>query len=189
MREIYVKTEATTEPISLNEVKSFVGYNGSDSTVETMLEYYTTSARLRCEHFTGRNFAEKTMVLSDSEVDTNKKTGAMIKLPYGPVYEVSSIKIYDTYGVLDSTLTADDDYYILYDFDKVVRFESFFDGAYLKIEYTSGYGANTFTLPKPLRMALLQQIKWDYDHRGSTADDQLTGEVKAMLRPYQCSFL
>jgi uncharacterized phiE125 gp8 family phage protein len=183
MRELYVHTEATTEPVLLDEVRDFVGYRGTDADTQTMLEYLSVAARLKIEHFLGRNLAEKTMVLATDSVSMS------VELPYGPIYQVSSVAIYDTYGVLDSTLTVDDDYYVLGDFDKWIRLESFFTGGYIKITYTAGYGSNTFALPKALRMALLRQIKYDFDQRGNPNAAAIAPEIETMLGGFRCSFL
>jgi len=183
MRELYVKTEATTEPISVQEMKTYAGYLGGDASTENMLEYLLISARLRLENYTGRNFVEKTMVLNTDKVLPR------LDLPYGPINSIESIKIYDEDGVLDETLVADDDYYLLGDFDKSIRFETFSGGGYMSIEYKAGYGADTFELPKAIRMALLRQVKYDYDNRGNPTADTIISEVKNMIESYVCSYL
>ena len=183
MRELYVKTEAATEPISMADAKTYLNYLGGDAGGESTIEYLITSARLRLENYTGRNFVEKTMILNIDEVHPR------LELPFGPINEVVSIKIYDDDGVLDETLVADDDYYILGDFDKNIRFETFSGGGYMSIEYTAGYGDDTFDLPKAIRMALLRQVKYDFDNRGNPTADTITSEVRNMIDAYKCSYL
>jgi len=144
-----------------------------------LIEDLITSARLRLEQFTGRNFVEKTMLLSTDEVDVN------VVLPFGPVYEVDSVKVYDTYGDLDETLTADDDYYLIGEFDKYVKFESLANGAYMKVQYKSGYDSdNTYPLPGAIKTAMMRQVKYDYDNRGSVEAEPITRQVMNMLSPY-----
>jgi uncharacterized phiE125 gp8 family phage protein len=183
MREVYAKTDAAEEPVTASEISTYVNYGGTDAGTVAMLYDIATAARIKLEHFTGRNFVEKTMVLNTDDVKMS------VPLPYGPIYEVVSVKVYDTYGVLDDTLTADDDYYLLGDFDKWVRIESFFTGGYVKIEYKAGYGSNTFALPDAIKTAILKQAKFDYDHRGATDVPVVLPEVQNLLIAYQCSFL
>ena len=183
MREVYIKTDAATEPVTSAEIATYVGYSGADAATLSMLSDIASAARIRLEHFTGRNFAEKTMVLSTDDVKMS------VQLPYGPIRDIVSVGVYDTYGVLDDTLTADEDYYLLGDFDKWVRLESFFTGGYVKIEYRAGYGANTFVLPKAIKTCILKQSKFDFDHRGFTESIAILPEIQNILTAYQCSFL
>jgi uncharacterized phiE125 gp8 family phage protein len=183
MRELIVKTEGTTEPVTVAELRNFVGYPGTDSSIETVIENLGKSARLRLEQYCGRNFIEKTMILTESNVKRS------LQLPFGPIYEIESVKVYDSYGVLDETLTADDDYYLIGEFDKYCKFESWFDGAYVKIEYTAGYGENTYDLPQALKDAILMQSKYDFDHRSRSDAQVITSEVMNLLTPYRWSFL
>ena len=183
MRELIVKTEASTEPVSLAEAKDYINYLGTDSGTEDIIEFIITSARLRLEHYLGRNMAEKTMVLNISDV-TNK-----IDLPYGPINAIVDVKVYDEDGAEDETLTADDDYYLIGDFDKFLKMESYALGGYLNIEYTAGYGANTYTLPGPLKTALLRQIKYDYDNRGRGDAEAIENNVRKMLDGYKRVFV
>ena len=183
MRELIVKTEGTTEPVTVADAKAFVNYIGTDATYETAIENLAKSARLRLEQYCGRNFVEKTMLLNVSDVRIK------LELPFGPIRAITSVKVYDSYGVLDSTLVADDDYYLIGDFDKYLKLESWFNGSYLQIEYTAGYGANTYALPQALKDAILMQTKFDFDHRGTQDRVSIMSEVKNMVGPYRCSFL
>lgn len=183
MRELIVHTEATTEPVTTAELQSFVGYPGTDATIQTLLDNMGKSARLRLEQYCNRNFAEKTMILTDSDVSRS------LRLPFGPINAVSAVAVYDEYGDLDQTLTADDDYYLIGEFDKYLKLESWFDGAYIKVTYTAGYGDNTYDLPQAVKDAILMQTKYDYDHRGRSDADVIATNVKNLLGPYRCSFL
>lgn len=184
MREVIVKTEGTTEPVTLAQAKVFINYLGDDASVETLIQSLLLSARIKLEQFTGRNFVEKTMILSTDNA------GISIELPFGPIYSVTSVKVYDTYGVLNQTLTEDEDYYLIGNFDKYVRLESFFNGAYLDVEYTSGYhSTHTYELPEVMKNAIKRQVKYDFDNRGNTSAEPIVSEVKTMLAPYVCNFL
>lgn len=182
MREVIISTEGS-EPVTTAELKTYVGYLGSDTATETLLENLGKSARLRLEQYTGRNFVEKTMILAIDGV------GVSVPLPYGPVNSVTSVEVYDVYGALDSTLIADDDYYLVGEFDKYIRLESWFHGAYLKITYKSGYKSDGYALPQALKDAILMQAKYDFDNRGTGEREPVISDVKNMLIPYRCSFL
>lgn len=183
MRELIIKTEGTTEPVSQSELTSFVGYLGSDATTTAMIESLGLSARLRLEQYTGRNFVEKTMTFALDSVGIN------VPLPMGPISSIDSVEVYDVYGVLDDTLTADDDYYLVGEFDKYLKLESWFHGAYIKIEYKAGYKAAGYPLPEALKNAIKMQAKHDFDNRGRYDTDTIISEVKNMVLPYRCSFL
>jgi uncharacterized phiE125 gp8 family phage protein len=183
MRELIIKTEASSEPVTLAEAKDYIGYMGTDSGTEATINFLITSARLRLEHYIGRNFAEKTMVLNISKVEPK------MELPYGPINAVTHVKVFDADGVEDETLTADDDYYLLGDMDKILKLESYSTGGYLNIEYTAGYGDNTYDLPGPLKTALLRQVKYDYDNRGRGDAQAIENEVAKALIPYMVDFL
>jgi uncharacterized phiE125 gp8 family phage protein len=182
MRELYIKTEGT-EPVTQSELTAYLNYGGTDAGTLSLITELATAARLKLENFTGRNFTEKTMVLNTDDVKTT------VVLPQAPINEIVSIKVYDEDGVLDETLTAGTDYYLLGDFDKWIRLESFFTGGYLSIEYTAGYGDNTFDLPDTLKSAIMRQTKYDYDYRGSVEIAAIVPEVQKLLIAYQCSFL
>lgn len=182
MRELYIKTEGS-EPVTVAQLKDFVNYLGSDSDYESMIETIGKAARLRLEQYTGRNFVEKTMVLN-----TDSPTYRM-ELPFGPVRDIVSVKAYDEDGVLDETLTADDDYFLLGDFDKIMKLESFNTGGYIAIEYRAGYGDNTFDLPDAMTQAIKRQVKYDFDRRGNVENETIAPEVKMMLDPYKKMFI
>jgi len=182
MREVYIKTEGT-EPVTTAELKTFVNYLGSEADFETMLAALGSAARLRLEQYTGRNFVEKTMVMNVDEMPFN------FHLPFGPIRDIVSVKTYDEYGVLDETLTADDDYYLIGDFDKFIKFETFASGGYVSIEYRAGYGENTFDLPEAMEYAIKRQTKYDFDNRGNSEAEAINPTVRKLLMPYRASYL
>ena len=47
MRELIIKTEASSEPVTLAEAKDYIGYMGTDSGTEATINFLITSARLR----------------------------------------------------------------------------------------------------------------------------------------------
>lgn len=183
MRELIVKTEGTTEPVTSAELLSYVGYLGNDSASTALIVSLGKSARLRLEQYTGRNFVEKTMLFSLDSV------GIQVPLPMGPIDSIVSVKVYDSDGDLDSTLTADDDYHLIGEFDKYLRLESWFHGAYILIEYKAGYKSTGYALPEALKTAIMMQAKHDFDNRGRYDTDTIISNVKNLILPYRCSFL
>lgn len=182
MRDVFISTEATTEPITLDEMRAYVGYTGNEANVDQMLVNLAKAARLRLEQFCGRNFAEKTMTMN---VDTMR---TRFYLPFPPVNSVTSIKVYDEDGDLDATWTEDDEYFVLGDFHKYLRFENYATGEYVNIIYKSGYKSGGYELPRAVKDSILTQLKYNFEHRsggGASGDVMLSNEAKLLVAPYR----
>ena len=184
MRELYILTEGTTEPIPIDQVKAYVDYLGSDSETQQTLENTNKAARLRLEQYCGRNFVEKTMILNIN------KLGYRFYLPFPPISAITSITPYANTGVAQTVLTADTDYYLLGGRDrKYIRFATLTaDAEYYEIKFTSGYKAAGQPLPEAIIRAILAQTRYDFKHPsggGGTGDVMLSNEAKALVAPYK----
>ena len=91
MRDLYILTEGTTEPITIDQVKTYCEYLGSDVAVQQTLENLAKAARLRLETFTGRNFVEKIMVLNVNSVSIR------MEIPYPPINAITTTFTYIVY--------------------------------------------------------------------------------------------
>jgi len=182
MRDVYIDTEGTTEPMTLDEMISYVGYKGEDSQVHQMLHNLARSTRFRLEQYCGRNFVEKTMVMITDTVRTR------FALPFPPVNSITSIEVYDEDNQLKNTWTEGTEYVLLGGFHKWVRVENYSTGEYLKITYKSGYKSGGFELPRAVKHSILTQLKYDFEHRsgaGSTGDIMLINEARLLIEPYR----
>lgn len=180
MRDLYISSEGT-HPITIEEIKAYCDYLGTDYKTESVLENISIAARLRLEDFTGRNMCEKTMVLNVNSVPYR------MALPYGPINTVTSVNVYDEDNTLDSTLVSGTDYHLIGDFHKYIRFENMDVGEYVKITYTSGYKSTGFPLPEALKRAILAQTKYDFRNSsggGDTGQQMLSNEARLLAAPF-----
>lgn len=183
MRDLYIFTEGTTEPITIDQVKTYCEYLGSDVSIQQTLDNIAKAARLRLEVFCGRNFVEKTMVLNVNTVKVR------MELPYPPINAITTITPYDNTGSAGTALVSGTDYYLIGAFHKYIRFSSFTSSAeYFEIKYTSGYKSGGKVLPEAIKRAILAQTKYDFRHMsggGSSGDIMLSNEAQMLLAPYR----
>lgn len=182
MRDVYIDAEATTEPMSLDEMITYVGYYGGDSQTHQIISNLARSTRFRLEQYCGRNFAEKTMVLITDKIPMR------FTLPFPPVNTITKIEVYDEDNALRSTWTEGTEFVLLGGFHKWIRAENYSTGEYLKITYKSGYKSDGFELPRAVKHSILTQLKYDFEHRsgaGSTGDIMLINEARLLIEPYR----
>lgn len=140
------------EPVSLEEAKSYCRVS-SDSE-DDLFAILIASAREAVEVATGLSLIPKTIIAYFNNV------GGNFELPFGPI-NVASIELYDMGQDGIQILPAD--YILVGDrFPKLV-FPKYAD---LKAEYTAGYSE----VPADLKLAILDQISYDYENRGLDAD-------------------
>jgi uncharacterized phiE125 gp8 family phage protein len=144
-------TAPITEPVTLAEAKAYCRV--STSTEDTLFSTLITQAREAIEMATGLNLVPKAMVIYFNNI------GGNFEMPFGPV--TASFKLYDMeQDALEITGT---DYQLIGDkFPKLVYPKY----ANLKATYTSGYT----TVPTDLKVAILDQVSYDYENRGLDAD-------------------
>lgn len=157
--------EDITEPVSVSEIKSYLRIDLTDDDV--LLGILIKSARKSCEAFTNVSFIERTVV-----AEVMNMLGGQ-PLPYGPIGEISSFK--NCNGEEVST-----DNYKIEGLDfKMVK--TYFDGP-ITVTYAAGYAE----LPEDLKLAVMCQVAWLYEHRG---DEQMkTGlceQAKLLLYQYR----
>lgn len=161
MREVWVSTDVSTEPVSSAEAKLFAKIPSTAD--DTVVAYQIKSAREEVEHFTGCSLAEKTLIAEwDSLPDDNT-----IELPYGPVKSVSSVVMIDEDGTIETLTTADDEYYELGTIWKKLQINTIpLSTQRLKVTYVAGYGATGCpALPSALKECILKAVATNYEFR------------------------
>lgn len=203
MGGLTVATEPTQEPLSLQEVKQYLRIE--DSTDERVIRPFIETARRFCEEHIGRALMSQTLHLFiDAYDDTNDplwegtRTGPYlnyyknyITLPRPPVTSVTSVSTFDDSD--NETTMAATRYYLdnVREPARVIlrQGETFPTalrvGNAIKVVYVAGY-ANSFAVPEPIRMGLLQHIAYLYEHRGDMYDGpvQMPPMIKTLYHPY-----
>lgn len=157
--------ESVTEPVTPAEIKEYLRIDLDDD--DTLLGILIKAARKSCEAYTNVSFVEREVT-----AELMNQLGGQ-PLPYGPVGDIISFK--DCNGD-----DVDEDNYKI-DGVQFKRVKTCFDGP-ITVSYNAGYEA----LPEDLKVALMCQVAWLYEHRG---DEQLkTGlseQSKLLLSQYR----
>lgn len=139
------------EPVTVAEAKAYCRV--STSTEDTLFSLLITQAREAIEMATGLNLVPKAMVVYFNNL------GGNFELPFGPV--TASFRLYDMEQ--DALEIEAADYQLIgYDFPKLA-YPKYVN---LKATYTSGYTS----VPADLKVAILDQVSYDYENRGLDAD-------------------
>ncbi len=155
-------SSAPVEPVTLQEAKEFCRID--ISTDDDLITELITAAREICESFTNIGF-----ISQERLVVLNNGNGGQL-LPYGPVGEISEVKI-------DNEILSSDEYEIAgNDFKRLLTPLD----ENITVTYTSGYEV----LPKKLKTALLNAIYYLYDNRAQGVDN-IGPIAMMMLKPLQ----
>jgi uncharacterized phiE125 gp8 family phage protein len=186
---------STTEPVSLEEMKSYMRISGfvddNDSTAideftddDLLIEELITSAREGIEKYTGLALIPKEMRV----VLTN--LAGMQELPWGPHGEVSEV-LYEN----DTEDTGDPDYKNRLQTEPTVikfigpEFKHLKCPRYCNmiIQYTCGYGTDGVSiLPRRLKEAIMKECLYRYEHRGDELNDTgVCASAKRLAGPYR----
>ena len=138
--------EATTEPVSIAEAKEHLRLSADNFDEEAIIMRLIKTARLQCERYTALSLINRTVKV----VLINGLGG--IKLPYGPVKVIASVKDFDTLLLLTDYQSA----------NGIVK--TYFEDS-LEFEYTAGFTV----IPDDIKTAILMQVDWLYNNRGSDA--------------------
>jgi len=156
--QLTLKTPPTEEPVSVEEVKSYLKlpYENND---EAYLRQLISTARIYVEKATGRALLKQKWGLSikppfptTSPLVKREEERLKIILPYPPLIEVESVKSKDT------------DIYFKIEENKILL-HSFLWNKEISISYWAGYGSTDATLPADLKMAVLITARCLYDYQ------------------------
>jgi uncharacterized phiE125 gp8 family phage protein len=178
MRKVWIKTDATTEPVTLTEAKLYCKITGTGD--DTIITNLIKAAREQIEVYTGRSLAEKTY-----QVQYDRMTQESFPLPCQPIKSVSSVKLVSE----DSTeisLTLNSNYYLIGAPFTQMRLSGVYStrSPQLLVEFIAGYGATGCpVLPQALKDAILKRILVLYTHRGD--EGMINNEGYELASPYK----
>jgi uncharacterized phiE125 gp8 family phage protein len=186
MRNVWVKTDVTAEPVTVQEAKLFCKVTGTGD--DALFSMFIRQARENLEQDCGVSIAEKTLISEWDKIPSN----GIIQLPYGPVKSITAVTIkYEDSTDADETLDLNDDYFVTKTpwSELRVGYLSVYSRARLRVEYITGYGAtNCPPLPYPLKTAICKEILTEYYIRENINADlviSLKKESRAMAYPYR----
>ena len=179
MRNVWIKTDATVEPVSSTEAKLYCKVTGTgDDTIFTQL---IKTAREQIETYTGRSLVEKTYIVEYDKFEND----TFFELPCWPVKSITSVNTVDDEGA-ETPLTLNSEYYLIGTPWTKIRIPGVYSTReqHLKIEFISGYGASGCpTLPSTLKDAILKRILVLYTHRGD--EGVYNNEGFELAEPYR----
>jgi hypothetical protein len=139
-------SDVSSEPVALSEAEDFLRVTNPQLLV---LQTVVASVRREAEDITRRLLTRRTVTATWDvfyrEVD----------LPKPPIGSVQTVEYYDTEGDQWETVTE-------YDVrGEHLELEDSIHSQPLRVTYTAGYSS----LPKPLKLQMLRDIRYAYDHR------------------------
>lgn len=173
-----IYTDATVEPVTLSEMKAYIGLDVTASNDDDKLGGMISSARVHLERVTGRIFCT-----SIYDVQFKSFSDIELKLPFTPIQSVSSI----TYKISGVSYTLAADQYQIVDYRLFPHIEPAYDVSWpacdeysVIVRLTAG---KTSTYDK-IGVALIKAIVADlFEHRESQSEISLT-ENKGINRLY-----
>ena len=156
---ITVQTEATVEPITLEEAKAWL--NIVSTTHDTELTAAIKAARKKVEQLSGRSMVARTLKLNLTEYTDSK-----IELPFPPINAITSVK--SKSGGTETTYAATD-YSLDYNTLNLLG-----DGSNFEIVYTTLANTEEF-----YKLAIKKQLA--YDFRNEYTDNGFDKEVIKMI--------
>lgn len=189
MNSLLLITPPASEPLTLAEAKAHLRVD--DSTDDNLIAALITAARQACESYTASALITQSWRLWLDRINFEQLIECrVIPLARAPLLSITGVSSFDENGVETPFPAAN--YYsdtaskpgrlVLKDFStwpSPMR-----RAAALKIDFEAGYGANTATVPAPIRQGLLQHIAYLYEHRGDDTAGDIPGVARALYQPY-----
>ena len=182
MRDVWVSTDVSSEPVSSAEAKLFAKIPSTAD--DTVVTYLIKAAREAVEQYTGLSLASKTLIAQWNELPDD----STIELPYGPVSSVTSVVVVDEDGTETALTTADDEYYDLGGIWKRLQINDILLSVErIKVTYVAGYGAtNCPTLPSALKTCILKEFATQYQYRENYTEGMTKqNEWQKLAAPYR----
>ena len=141
-----------TEPVNLNEAKLYCRVSNfvDDDQIELMIK----QGRQAVEVGTGLSIINKSVEIWFNNIDGE------FELPFGPIVKSSLILYDDQDKIITNYKLVGDKYPKLY----------YPNRAILRATYNVGF--TTETLPSDLKIAILDQVNYDYENRGVDVNDK-----------------
>lgn len=202
-RTVSLVTAPSTEPVTLDEVKTLARIDGTDD--DALLSQLIGAATRTAEEYLRRSLITQTHKLTidlschadnlpDGIYDLPETAlyGGLpraIELPKGPVQSITSVKTYDTSNT-ESTFasasysvdTAGERLYLNLGYSWPTNLRPY---AAVVINYVTGYGTAT-AVPQPIKTAIQMIVATLYENRGQCDDPNgIPVTAKALLDQYR----
>lgn len=195
---VTVVTPPASEPVILEEAKTWLKIDGTDS--DAQIAALITASVEMAENFTRRAFINRTLKLTldlpcnrdiwipgHFDAPVNYFDGALptvIELPHPPVSSITSVV---TYGLDNDDTTMSASNYRLSGNRLVLADTVYWPtmraiGA-AEITYVAGYGATSSSVPMPIKTAILIQTAKMYDSVGMCSE--VTSAAAQLLNQYK----
>lgn len=161
---------ATGEPVSIEEAEDFLRLSNPQY---DLLQMLITSVRREAEDIARRNFTQRETTARWDEAFEK------VELPRPPTADINSVEYYDK---------GDDKWESIdgADYSKrenVLTIDGGNDGRPLRVKYIAGYS----DLPEGLKLQMLRDVRFAYDHRDAGAEGSARVQDRglyAQYRPY-----
>lgn len=188
---------AVTEPVTLTQVKAHLIITFTDD--DTLLTSLITQARKAIEEYCSISIVPKTITLSAFLYTCNE-------LPYGPVTGLQSVETRTgtegsgpgTFATQASGWDTGGEEFLTFNpswaggFNPGVPFTGYFQwgpyasahsygGSIYRLVYTAGYS----TVPEELKLAILNEIAFRYEHRGNEIITGISEAARVIAHPHK----
>lgn len=162
---IYLKTAPDKEPVSLADAKLHCRIDDDITKDDPLIRSYIKAATENAQAYTRRQFINATY---EYRIDAFPP---VIKLPRPPLWDVVSIKYFDTDNV-EQTLDAAE--YTVDPYQTIGRIVQAPEGSWpsvgdqiptITIEYVAGYGEERGDVPEDIKNAIKLTVGHFYEHR------------------------
>ena len=145
-----------SEPVTLAEAKLYLRVDGTgeDSLITSMI----AAAREAAEQYLRRSLITQTWKVAYDDAMPDE-----VKLPFGPVQSITSVKSITSAGV-ETTISAST--YTLNAAKDTLCFDASVHGFVVEIVYVAGYGASASSVPSSIRLGLMSHLSALFDARG-----------------------
>ena len=178
------------EPVLLDDAKTWARISHADDVEDALVSALIRSARTAAEHYMRRSLITQTREL----VLDQFPLACAIRLPFGPVQSVESLKYIDSNGVEQTADLADFDVDTESDLARILpRFGEIWpipdEGLNkVRVRYVAGYGDDGDAVPADIVLAIRMHITTHYEHREDfvvgAGVAELPSTSKMLLNPY-----
>lgn len=161
--------EANDEPLSKEEVKSWLRIDGADD--NNIIENLITAARIVIENYLNQSLIQRTVTAHLNNTCGN------IYLPFQPFIELVSVKNANGDAIAEGSYTLSNTLFKRLEYPNDCN---------IKISYTAG-PADGEEIAKVIHTGLLMQVAYMYENRGDSSDktDGISPMAKSILKGYR----
>jgi uncharacterized phiE125 gp8 family phage protein len=154
------QTAPALEPVNIEEVKTFLRIDGEDE--EGNLNILIKSARILVE-----SYLKKSIIFQQWKMIFEDYAPAEVKLPRGPITNIISVSLVDKDG---NVLPMNPDFYYLSPAQDKLIFNTTVISHAVEIIYEAGMATNNLSVPKNIKLAVLNIITASYENKGLPAN-------------------